>query len=91
MDRPRAVGMAWYDRPDYARIRDMMVDRERLAATYDAWLASAEQVAGEIERSGVTVERVRLRPDEFGAWCAARGLPCDGAARAKFANLPSTD
>lgn len=91
MDRPRAIGMAWYHREDYGRIREMMVDRDRLAATYEAWLVSAEQVAGEVERSGVVVERVLIVPDEFGPWCAARGFPCDGAARAKFANASSRD
>lgn len=86
MDRPRVVGMAWYGRQDYARILDVMVDRNRLAGTYDAWLASAEQVAGEVERSGVEVRRVLIEPDGFVAWCAARDLPCDGAARAQFAS-----
>lgn len=88
MDRPRVVGMAWYRREDYGRLREVMVDRERLATTYNAWLASAEQVANEVERSGVVVERVVISPDEFTEWCAARGLPCDGAARGRFANEP---
>lgn len=91
MDRPRVVGMAWYRREDYGRIRAMMVDRDRLAATYEGWLLSAEQVAREVERSGVTVERVLIVPDAFGAWCAAEGLACDGAARARFANPPARD
>ena len=89
MDRPRTVGMAWYRREDYGRIRAVMVDRDRLAPTYDGWLASAEQVAGEVERSGVAVKRVLIEPEEFAAWCAARSLPCDGATRRLFANEPA--
>ena len=78
--------MAWYQREDYPRIRDMMADAGRLAATYDSWLVSAEQVASEVERSGIAVERVLLRPEEFADWCVARSLTRDGAARSRFAN-----
>lgn len=77
--------MAWYDRLDYPGILDVMEDARKLPETYDAWLMSAEQVEGVVRTSGVTVVRVRIRPEVFGDWCAARGLKRDGAARTRFA------
>ena len=78
--------MAWYRPDDYDRIRAIMTDRNRLPATYAGWLLSAEQVANEIERSGVNVDRILLLPDEFAAWCTVRDLECNGAARSRYAN-----
>ncbi|WP_289016192.1 hypothetical protein [uncultured Methylobacterium sp.] len=54
--------------------------------SHEGWIISAEQLEREVIRSGVAVIRVPLIPDEFRSWCAARNLPADGAARARFAN-----
>ena len=86
MERPRRVGMAWYEADDYSRLRAMMQDADRLPARHEGWLISAEQLEREVARSGVAVVRVRLTPDAFLAWCEARELPADGAARARYAS-----
>ncbi|ACA17741.1 conserved hypothetical protein [Methylobacterium sp. 4-46] len=86
MERPRRVGMAWYRSEDYARMRAFMQDADRLPTSYEAWRISAEQVEGEVTRSGVTMVRVLVEPDEFAAGCNEHGLQADGAARARFAN-----
>ena len=85
MDRPRTVGMAWFARADYPRLLDLMHDSDRLPEIYDAWRMSAEQVEGVVAGSGVAVVRVPVEPEAFAAWCAARDLRRDGAARARFA------
>lgn len=85
MERPRIVGMAWYEAEDYGRLRAVMQDADRLPASYEGWVISAEQLEREVTRSGVSVIRVRLTPDAFLAWCAARDLSPNGAARARFA------
>ncbi|WP_018262243.1 hypothetical protein [Methylobacterium sp. WSM2598] len=86
MERPRRIGMPWYRAEDYARLRALMQDADRLPTSHEAWRVSAEQVEGEVTRSGVAVVRVVVEPDEFAAWCNERGLRADGAARARFAN-----
>lgn len=86
MARPRSVGMAWYQPEDYPRLRAVVSDADRLPLSYEGWVVSAQQLEREVIRSGVAVVRVRIVPNEFLAWCAARGVPADGAARARFAN-----
>lgn len=85
MDRPTAVGMAWYRREDYARLLDLMADRNRLPDTYEAWRVSAEQVEGTVAGSGVAVIRVPLDPDIFAAWCRKHDLVANAAARSRYA------
>jgi hypothetical protein len=76
--------VVWYARKDYPTILALMADRHRLAPTYDEWLMAAEQVVREVERAGLVVRRVTVRPEAFRAWCAARALPLDSKSRQIF-------
>ncbi|GJD52496.1 hypothetical protein OPKNFCMD_5262 [Methylobacterium crusticola] len=91
MDRPRSVGMPWYRAQDYSRLLEVMEDADRLPGSHEAWRLSAEQVEGEVKRSGVAVVRVVIEPDGFVAWCTAHGLRANAASRARFANESAAD
>ena len=81
---PRRIGLPWYSREDYPRIRAMMTDRHNLASTYEAWLASAEnnEIVG--QQAGLRIERIMIEPGAFAAWCEERGLEPNSAARMKY-------
>ncbi|MFH6786422.1 MULTISPECIES: hypothetical protein [Methylobacterium] len=83
MERPRSVGIAWYEPGDYPRIRAVMAD-SGLPESYATWQMSAVQVEREVARSGVAVARIRIEPEAFVAWCDAKGLAPDAKARAAF-------
>lgn len=82
----RAVGIAWYRREDYERIRAIMDDRDKLPATFDEWLQAAEELERNLERAGHIVERVYIDPDAFAEWCRLRRLDIDSQARMRFSN-----
>ena len=80
----RAVGIGWYYRQDYRRILEIMEDADKLPATYDQWLKSAETGERELKRAGHIVVRAVIEPEEFLAWCRARGLNVDAKARMQW-------
>lgn len=80
-----AVGIPWYSRDDYARIKVAMEDGDRLPATFDTWLAAAERVVRELESDGQLVVKAHLYAEKFVVWCAMRDLPVDAKARMQFA------
>jgi hypothetical protein len=81
---PRRIGLPWYSREDYPRIRDMMIDRHNLAPTYDAWLAAAENNETVGRQAGLQISRTMIEPDIFAKWCTEKGLEPDSAARIKY-------
>lgn len=82
----RAVGIAWYSRQDYPRILQIMEDGSKLPETYYHWLKSAEVGERQLSKSGMTVFRAHIVPDEFLAWCQRNGLRPNADARMRWGN-----
>jgi hypothetical protein len=81
-----AVGMPWYHEPDYNRLREMFDDGDKLHPTFHEWLQAANLGFERLKSKGAVVEKVYIIPDEFSAWCTARGKGLNAEARMNFAN-----
>lgn len=79
------IGLPWYTRESYARLREQMADGAALPADYDVWRQSAEQNETVGRASGLSIVRVPIEPEPFAEWCRAKGLSPDGKARQQFA------
>jgi hypothetical protein len=78
--------LPWYARADYPALLRLFSDPDKLPATYDAWLQRAEQVEHQLQRAGLAVARICIRPAPFAVWCKERNVSPDQAARLIFAN-----
>ena len=87
----RRIGLPWYRREDYPRIRDMMSDRHNLAPTYDAWLAAAENNESVGRAAGLQIARIPIEPEAFARWCAERGVEPGSAARMEYVSEKSAE
>jgi hypothetical protein len=84
MAKPTLIGLAWYRRQDWGRVRQAFTDRDALDDTFDAWEAGARKVERTLKRQGLAVKRVVIDLDEFLGWCVLQGLEPVAAARSKF-------
>ena len=75
------IALPWYHRRDYAALLVLVSDRENMPATYDAWLKRAESTERQLQKAGIGVARVWIRPSPFAAWCKQRKLSPDQGAR----------
>jgi hypothetical protein len=80
----RRIGLPWYRREDYPRIREMMADRHNLASTYETWLAAAENNESVGSQAGLHVTRILIEPEAFAQWCAEKGMEPDSSARRDY-------
>lgn len=81
------VGLCWYRRKHYARIRALMIDSDRFPHSYDAWLTAAEAAEAGYHRERRIVYRIVIDPDIFLTWCAAHNLYPGAQARTLYASL----
>jgi hypothetical protein len=88
--RPRAsgpsmvVGIGWYERAEWAKLKTVVADTGNIDDTYEEWLSSAERAERQLARPGLAMRRVPINVDALVAWCAARQKAVDGAARAEY-------
>lgn len=80
------VGVAWYTREDWAKLKAIFEDAESLPANYADWLAFAELSLQALKHQGISAYKVYITPDEFTVWCKQRGLRKNALARMQYAN-----
>lgn len=85
------LGIAWYEEADYAKILEIMSDRDRLPQSHSLWLAKITQEERRLIDQGARVIRVVIKPEHFAGWCAVRGLQIDAKARTRFASEQAAD
>jgi hypothetical protein len=78
------TGIAWYRRDQWARLRELAADADKLEESYEAWLAGAQKTLVQMTVAGVRARRVDVDVDELARWCRREGRPVDGASRAAF-------
>jgi len=78
------LGVAWYSRAEWERLRAAVPDPDRFEATYEEWESMATATLAQLEAAGVTLQRVPIEAEEFLAWCRAGERAPDASARAHF-------
>jgi len=79
------LGIAWYRRDQWSRLRELSIDADELEATYEEWLSWATERMAKLKANGVTAQKVDVDVEELLNWCWKNALPVAGPARAQFA------
>lgn len=80
----RAVGVAWFRREDYQRIRE--ISHDEMIPTYDEWEAKMTRMLASRQAPGIVLEKVIVDPDELLAFAQRfHGGKIDTKVRGQFA------
>jgi hypothetical protein len=79
------IGVAWYAREDYTRIREIMDDSHTLPPTYDEWEQGIELMVAREAAPNRIIHKIYIDPETFSMWCKERNANLNGNARAEFA------
>lgn len=82
--QPLVTGVAWYTSSEWARVKATAVDPDRFEASFDEWVAMAEEALADLRKAGVAAQKCLINADELREWCAAKRVSNDAAARAHF-------
>lgn len=84
-DKPlRGIGVYWIYEPDYPAVRALFEDGATLPPDWAAWEKMAIEMESGLKAYGHPVMRVRIKPQEFAAWCAEHGTTPGRAGRKAF-------
>ena len=79
------VALAWYRREQWALLRTVSADADKLEKTYDEWLAFASEELRKLEARGIRVCKIDVEVGALTRWCESEGRLVDGEARAEYA------
>jgi hypothetical protein len=80
----RGVNLAYYEKKDWARFREMMVDKEAMHEQWEDWHKEYEKVKKRLKAEGLVVREVKINIDELYRYCQRQMIPLDGKARSQF-------
>jgi hypothetical protein len=78
------LGLAWYCREDWERLREIADDRDKLDDTYEDWERQALTTIRDLEAVGRRIRKVPINIEALVAWCRERKCRIDMAARAEY-------
>jgi hypothetical protein len=78
------VGIGFYKREQWQRLRDTAVDSDILESAYDSWLDILDSSVERIRAHGLEPELIDIDVEDLLAFCKARGLVNAAGARSKF-------
>lgn len=81
---PIVLGVAWYRQEQWQLLRSVSEDRDRLEATYEAWLRQAEETLADMKSNGLNVRKVEVDVNELAEWCSSRAVPVNSQSRSDF-------
>ena len=82
---PVSVAMAWYDAPQWAKLKQVAEDRDALDDSYEDWQHQAQQLERDLRSNGIEVKRVHVDVEALVTWCASNHRPINGEARSEYA------
>lgn len=80
------VGLVWYAEEDFAQIKALMLDSDKLPPRYADWQARAENGERQLRAQGHKTVRAYLKPEAFQQWCRTNGHEVNSQGRMAFAN-----
>jgi hypothetical protein len=82
--RDAQIGIAWYTREAWERLRAIADDREKLDDSFEEWERGALQAIRDLASVGRHGRKVPIDVDAYVRWCGERGCRLDSASRAEY-------
>ena len=81
------VGVAWYYKEQWGKIRAHSKDRCSMEKRYEDWESKALETVKNFEGKGYTVHRVYIDVDMLVEWCKRHRVQIDGNSRADYVSF----
>jgi len=78
------IGIAWYHRDQWQRLREVSTDVDKLEETYDQWLWWATKHIKEMTDAGMSIGKVHIDIERLIVRCEENGLEVNSSSRAQY-------
>jgi catechol-2,3-dioxygenase len=78
------IGVAWYHRDQWERLREVSTDVDKLEDTYEEWLSVANKTIKDMTAVGMSIGKVHIDIERLILWCEENGLEMNSSSRARY-------
>lgn len=78
------VGIVWYTKEEWGKMKDICTDKERFEDTYEAWEAMVNRTIADMKKEGLICKKIFVDSEEFLSWCKSSSNPLDASSRSRF-------
>jgi hypothetical protein len=76
--------MSWYTPESWQALRTVADDRDKLADSFEDFVAGAERCRAGFAKRGIAVEKLLLDVGDLVRWCRREGYRVEGKGRAAY-------
>ena len=78
------IGLSWYSREAWEKLRAIADDHEQFDDSFKDWERGMLQAIRDLASIGRQVRKVPIDVEAYVAWCRERGCRLDSASRAEY-------
>ncbi len=78
------IGVGWYKKSDWLRIRELSEDKEEMHDCYEDWKQTAKEEMKRMQQQGCKTRKVSVTAVEFFLWCEKQDRPVNGESRSEY-------
>jgi len=78
------IGIAYYARDEWMRLRQLFLKDSTLDESYEDWLTGVAKFTQNAVIKGQEIERIWINVDELVKWCKENAYPMNSSSRSEF-------
>jgi hypothetical protein len=78
------IGIAWYRKEQWDRLREISTDKSNLEFTFEEWLANAEKMLVDLRAQGLDAFKYEVDVEKLLEWCRAKKIQVNGSTRSQY-------
>ena len=78
------IGIAWYRKEQWNRLREISTDKSELEFTFEEWLANAEKTLVDLRAQGLDASRYEVDVEKLLEWCRTKKTQVNGSTRSQY-------
>lgn len=83
-NQPQQAGLCWVKEEDWAKLKEVAEDSDRLEATWQEWQQKSREMIEVFATRNIHIQKIEVEIDELINWCTSQNKPINASTRAEY-------
>lgn len=81
---PQEAGLCWIKEEDWARLKEVTEDTDRLEDTWQEWQQKSLEMIEVFATRNIHIQKIEVEIEELINWCTSQNKPINASTRAEY-------